>query len=323
MSASLARSPTTNVLLIGDAALDVTVASSELPRPDELRWGKLPVDWGGSSVYCARALRALRSDYRITLMIPAAGQWGASLQRGLGEEGIEVVPLPCAPTLSAILAFENGDRGFLADDPMKPLNELPQPPDASYDMVVVSGYFQAVCLHSAAFLPWFDAVVDTTPRPFCALDSNYNTAAAAEAFWVLRGLATRVDCFFPNLAELGLLSGLGPELPADTGSVADAARRLRSLWELPDDRPTMVATAGEAGCFVCGPGGEPVHMPAQAVRGDVFANSAGDVFLASFLAAPGQMEPGARAQHANRLAAEAIRVRGFDEKLDVLRRAAQ
>jgi hypothetical protein len=55
----------------------------------------------------------------------------------------------------------------------------------------------------------------------------------------------------------------------------------------------------------------------------VFANSAGDVFLASFLAAPGQMEPAARAQHANRLAAEAIRMRGFDDKLDVLRRTAQ
>ena len=312
-----------NVLLIGDSALDVTVASSELPRPDELRWGRLPVDWGGSSVYCARALRALRADYHITLMVPARGQWGAALQRRLHEERIEVVPLPCAPTLSAILAFEDGNRGFLADDPARPLSELPTPPDPSYDMVVVSGYFQAVCLHSAVFLKWFDSVATTGPRPFCVLDANYNAAAAAEAFWVLRGLATRVDCFFPNLDELGLLSGLGPELPAETQRVAEAVRRLRTLWELPEDRPTIVATAGKDGCFFCQPGGEPIHLRVPAATGSVFANSAGDIFLASFLAAPGQSGLQARAQHATRLAAEAIKVRGFDDKLEALRRAAE
>ncbi len=279
------------------------------------------MDWGGSSVYCARALHALRSDYRVTLMVPAAGQWGTSLERGLRDEGIDVVPLPCPPTLSAILAFENGDRGFLADDPTRPLPSLPSPPAERYDTVVVSGYFQALCLHSAVFVRWFEDLTAGDSRPFCVLDANYNADAAAEAFWVLRKLAETVDCFFPNLAELGLLAGLGPELPPDTEHVGGAVRRLRRLWELPEDRPTIVATAGEAGCFVCEPGSAPVHIPASSAAGEVFSNSAGDIFLASFLAAPGGPEIHSRARYANTLAAESVKVRGFDEKLGALRRA--
>ncbi len=313
----------TSVLLIGDAALDVTVASSELPRPDELRWAKLPVDWGGSCVYCARALRALRSDYRITLMVPAAGQWGAALQQALREEHIEVVPLPCTPTLSAILAFEDGNRGFLADDSTRPLAELPAPPDGPHDIVVVSGYFQAACLHSGTFLQWFEGLTSSTPRSLCVLDANYNADAPAEAFSVLRRLAGSMDCFFPNLGELGLLSGLGSEVPAEAALVGDAVHRLRVLWKLPDDRPAIVATAGEAGCFLCPPGADTVHIPAPPAEGSVFSNSAGDIFLASFLAAPGHSDLYTRAEFANALAAQAVKASGFAEKLATLRRAMQ
>lgn len=95
----------------------------------------------------------------------------------------------------------------------------------------------------------------------------------------IRALAPRADILFPNVFELGLLTGMPT---GDLGEVRTAAAALRAAGR--PDRivvATSVADGGRLGTLACGPDGEfivrvpPIDHPAY---------GAGDSFAALFLA---------------------------------------
>lgn len=226
---------------------DRTVTIDELRPGEVLRFATATISPGGKGVNVARVARAIGFPALLVATVP--GRTGRAVVDLLGEEGLDVVPVPTSGEIrAATIVLERSGRVTV-------LNE-PGPALADADWVA---YEQAVETHLSGngFLVCIGSVPPGAPPDAFArlvrLAHSRDVSALVDATGdqLAAALDAGPDLATPNLAEAeGVL--LGTEtFPVEDGAPEVLPRALEAASELvARGAGTAVVTAGSAGMAV-------------------------------------------------------------------------
>ena len=289
------------VVVVGDAALDVSVATS-MPMvrgadaPASVRLGP-----GGQGANVA--VRLARRGVTVRLATSMGGDAAGTLLAGLlREEGVDVCALPALrSSLVVVLIDTAGERTMLSDratiDPTAAASVM-QPAD----WVHVSGYALAD-----------DESGDELADALADLGSPVRVSVAGGSFSADRELGLRVRARLAR-AQLDLLVlslSEAASLLGEASSAAGAARALRSLATM------VVVTDGSNGSALAHGSLELVEPSSSMGEPGIDSTGAGDAFTATLVAEllalpwpPSEEQLRAGLASASRSGAEVARVRG-------------
>jgi len=261
-----------NVLVVGSANVDFTVAAARLPSPGEtVTNGTLLVNHGGKGANQAVAAGRLGADVRF---IGCVGRdpSGDAIRVALAAEGVGVDGLAVteeAATGTALIAVDAAGR-----------NQIVVAPGANRALAV------AQVESRARDFAWADVVLCQLEIPPACVAASLALARAHHAVTILNPAPVPdqrlevlglVDYLTPNEGEAARLSGIKVSTPGDA---VEAAQVLRGAGA-----GTVVVTLGENGALAIGE--STLTVPALAVT-VVDTTAAGDAFNAGLGVALGE-----------------------------------
>jgi 1-phosphofructokinase family hexose kinase len=236
------------VLICGpNLTTDRTVTIDELRPGEVLRFATATIMPGGKGVNVARVSRAMGFPAVLVAMVP--GRTGRAVVELLGDEGLDVVPVPTSGEVrAATIVLEDGGRVTVLNEPG------PAVADEDWD-----AYERAVeaNLSGNGFLVSIGSLPPGAPPDACARlvrlarAHDVRTLVDATGDQLAAALEAGPDLATPNLAEAeGMLLGTGT-MPVDDGSSDVRPRALKAASDLvARGAETAVVTAGAAGIAV-------------------------------------------------------------------------
>jgi ribokinase len=264
-----------NVLVVGSANVDFTVAAPRLPSPGEtVTDGTLLVDHGGKGANQAVAARRLGADVRLIGCVGRDAS-GAAIRAALAEEGIGIDGLldgAPAATGTALIVVDRAGK-----------NQIAVAPGANRALTV-----EQVQARGADFA-WAEVVACQLEIPLACVTQALGEARRHGAITILNPapvpaarleMLALVDYLTPNAGEAERLSGVTVRGPADAIRAAQVLREAGPR--------TVVVTLGEDGALAVGD--ETVHVPAFVVSA-IDTTAAGDAFNAGLAVALAERRP--------------------------------
>lgn len=258
-----------SVIVIGDAALDVTVSASTPPRTGEDVPAAIGIGIGGQAANVA--VRLARHGVAVALASPLAEDAvGGLIRARLAGVGVEVRPLPAErSTIVVAMLGAAGERSMLSDRVGL---------DADATTAAVGG---ATWVHCSGYALADDASGDAIAARLHDRGSGTRLSVAGGSFGADRDRAARVlqrlehagvDLLVVDRREASHLLGV-PD-----GSPPELARRLAALARVP------VVTHGAAGSVAVVEGALLDVAGGAAPRPAVDATGAGDAYVARMIA---------------------------------------
>lgn len=258
----------TNILVVGSANVDFTVATTRLPSPGEtVTNGTLLVNHGGKGANQAVAARRLGAEARFIGCVGADAS-GAAIRAALAADGVGidgVMETTAAATGTALIIVDGAGR-----------NQIAVAPGANRALTVagVEGRRDDFA--------WADVVVCQLEIPTACAAAALRLARAHRAVTILNPAPVPderleflplVDYLTPNAGEAARLSGVAAD-------PVQAAQRLKDAGV-----GTVVVTLGEDGVLAFAD--DTIRVPAFAVP-VVDTTAAGDAFNAGLAVALGE-----------------------------------
>jgi ribokinase len=257
----------TRFAVVGDASLDIVVAQSGPWREGSDVPATIRIRPGGQGANVA--VRLARQGGQAALMAPMADDAaGRLLREMLGNEGLELHPLPAArSTLVIVILDEAGERSMISDR-------------QALDADAVAGLLgEAGWIHCSGYALLDDQtgdhvaeiLGDRSPETRLSVAGGSMPPEPARVSRLRMRLATaRPDLLLLNGAEAESMLGL-------PSSGLTAARALGNL------APMVLVTSGSDGSAAVA-GGAELEVPAPDLPGPMLdATGAGDAFLAAAL----------------------------------------
>jgi len=264
--------PAPEIVVVGSANTDLTVAAERLPRPGEtVLGGRLRRAAGGKGAN--QAVAAARAGAGVAFVgRVGADEFGRATVEGLRAEGIDTAFVRVdehAPSGVALIMVDGRGENLIAVAPGA--NALLSPEDVNAAAPAIASAM-VLLLQLEVPLPAAKAAVELARKARSGPQVVLNPAPAP-APDALEGILERVDCLTPNRGEAARLLGLDGD--------ADPEQMARGL--LTGGVGAVVMTLGAEGACVCN-GTNCARVPAVPVEA-VDTVGAGDCFAGALAAA--------------------------------------